>query len=815
MASSASHRSNQSYSNNLQAPGGHGLTQQRRMTSPAGSLSAPDGGRNPSARPPSPLRNGFIMDSSTGIDHDLGSEDGSDDDDDENDPAKWQRSPSPASSVSNLAASFVQRMNSFVGGIGPKGPGMLTDAELEAEAERERDRSRREAEAILTKEAHHRRLVEDRVLAMMETAKSLPPPPSRSQTTPSPSGSQKEGNWWTTAKNKLTPTKDKEPLTPAQQVILDAKTREKDKKTGKGKEKEKEWPANAQGKFSDPAFANLNIPVAPPQRRPVPQSPSSPTPSRPSLTNMPPNLTPSPMRASDTLSSSPSREAPPLYAQFSTQGTLDVPGTLLIIAKRFEKLEKWTVGHVRALEERMNDVERWLVDKEKEKEETGSVKEKEKEEKETTNHPAAEDLQEVRNEISELQGRLGELGREMAKLATAPSNLSSGPKTQVASVSVAPQTVSAMLVQENTGSSAPNTPHARLSSTTAMESTSPPIASKRTPSGTRLPYPQGDYTSPPNTFSPPSSPPGSINASMRSSQSIAVSGLPNTGPASSVSTSYSNASYSSTSSISSFGGRTMSPISRTMSPSPSGNGLPPPKPAPRQNSVSPTPRKRYTVALGGPIVAPDELSSNAAAVEQPRRTGTPKSFAKPQTSIDSAFFSEDEDHEFGDETIGKSAAARMTNSAAYSARMGDYKPSSIPTPTSASPSPLSKRRIRAQSAYGFSSIPGASSISPSAAPGGGGLPSVAPLKPKLRSKSSERLNAGAGAGANGNGNGGTGDGMVSAIAGPGGAKFVDPLVLRRQSRDMMMKPIAMPKPVGKVPIGQLVAFFDQDKKEKS
>ncbi|KAJ8085908.1 hypothetical protein PM082_004727 [Marasmius tenuissimus] len=32
--------------------------------------------------------------------------------------------------------------------------------------------------------------------------------------------------------------------------------------------------------------------------------------------------------------------------------------TLLTIAKRFEKLENWTVGHVRALEERTSDVER-------------------------------------------------------------------------------------------------------------------------------------------------------------------------------------------------------------------------------------------------------------------------------------------------------------------------------------------------------------------------------------------------------------------------------------------------------------------------
>ena len=179
-------------------------------------------------------------------------------------------------------------------------------SELEAESESERDRSCRGTGAILTREAQQRRLVEDHVLSMMESTKSLPPPPSRSQTTPSPSNSQKESGgattWWSAAKSRLTPTKD--PPTPAQQIILDAKARDKDNKKnakGKEKEKEKEWPANAQGKFSDPAFVNLNILTTPVRRVPVPSSsPSSPTPSRPSLSNMPPNLTPSPMRTTDT-----------------------------------------------------------------------------------------------------------------------------------------------------------------------------------------------------------------------------------------------------------------------------------------------------------------------------------------------------------------------------------------------------------------------------------------------------------------------------------------------------------------------------------
>ncbi|PPQ68796.1 hypothetical protein CVT26_001711 [Gymnopilus dilepis] len=813
MATSPSGRSIQSNNGNLQTPAqgsSPNFKQQRRMTSPAGLAPPPDVKR-PSPRPPSPLRNGFVMDSSTGIDPN----DESDDEDD--DPAKWERSPSPSSSVSHLAASFVQRVNNFVAGVAPKSPGMLSDAELEAEAERERERSRREAEAILNREAQQRKLVEERVLEMMGSARSLPPPPSRSQTLPnppSPSGSQKDTSWWQTAKNKLTPTK--EPLTPAQQVIIDAKAREKERKKelkAKEKEKEKEWPANTQAKYTDPAYANLHIPVTPPTRKPVPSaSPSSPTPSRPSLSNMAPNLTPSPMRTTDSLASSPSREAPPLYAQFNAQGTLDVPGTLLTIAKRFEKLEKWTVGHVRALEDRMNDVEKWLVEKEKEKEETASMKD-------TKPHSEVDhELQDIREEISELQGRVGELGREMAKLATAPSRLSSGPNSQTASITSGHQQVASTLVEQLTGGSLSGTPHLRRMSSTALESTSPPLASNKTPSGTRLPYPQGDYTSPPDAFSPPSSPPGSINA--RRTQSISISGLPNaSGPQSSTSytSSYGRNMSASPSPISA---NPASAAARAISPTPSANGLPPPKQgAQRQTSVSPTPRKRYTVALGGPLVPPDELSSNApvaSSPEPPMRPATPKSAMKPRSSIDN-FFSDrkavtspdddDDDDEsgFADETIGKSTASKLASSGLFSGGpgMGDYKsstPNTAPATSTSPQSSLSNRRLRAQSAYGFSSIPGSSNTTAEAAIS---TPSVAPLRLKTRSKSSERLSTGSG----------TGDGMISALAGPGQNKFVDPLVLRKQSKEALMKPIAMPRPAGKVPIGQLVAFFDGDKKK--
>ena len=97
-----------------------------------------------------------------------------------------------------------------------------------------------------------------------------------------------------------------------------------------------------------------------------------------------------------------------------------------MIAKCFKKLKKWTVGHIRALEDRMNDIERWLIDKEAEKE---KEKEKEKQsESESLRHASLTDhvkdeIHDLRDEVVELQGRLRELGRETVKIATGPSNL--------------------------------------------------------------------------------------------------------------------------------------------------------------------------------------------------------------------------------------------------------------------------------------------------------------------------------------------------------------------------------------------------------
>lgn len=716
---------------------------------------------------------------------------------------------------------MAQRVGSFVEGIKSRSH-LPTDEELEAEAQRERDRSRREAEAILTREAEQRRLVEERVLAMMDSTKSLPPPPSRTATMsnpPSPSSSHKEKDnvsWWTAAKNRLTPTKDKESLTPAQQVIQDAKAREKEqRKSGKGKEKAAEWPP--QSKQADLALNNLNIPPVSPQRKPVPGSPVSPTPSRPSISNMAPNLSPSPMRSVDNLSTSPSREAPPLYAQFNGQGALDLPGTLLVIARRFEKLEKWTVGHVRALEERMNDVERWLVDKEKERER----KEKTGRDSQGKTSPSLvrsevqQELSEIREEIGELQGRVGELGREMAKMVTAPSNLSSGPSRQSPVINAASPTNSMIATHHSPSASTSSTPHhSRLVSVTARESTSPPMASSSKASGTRLPYPTGDYALPHSSFSPPSSPPAAKTRHM------SIPGLPsNVGPTTTTTAVYPNA-LSGPSTI-----RTVSPapslanINHAASPSasitsftrsnaPSPN-LPPPKSQKRQSSVSPTPRKRYTVALGEPIrsQSPPVREEETTPLSSNKRNGTPISFNKPQTSIGTAMFSPspvgvesgngDEDG-FQDETIGKSAAARLVNASGGSSDNGDiftlgradYKHDDTSGLSTRPP-----RRPRPQSTYVYGT---SNNLEPPQA-------SIQPLKPRVRSKSTDRF--------------GSMESLssVSSVSSSTSGRFIDPLLLRNQEREKERgrNKGTVPNPKGKVAVGQLVAFFDGEKKEKS
>lgn len=730
-------------------------------------------------RPPSPLRNATTIDPVTGEVSDT-DDGGSINPSEESDNAmQWgHRSHSPTPSVAKFAAGFAQRVGSLMSNVSNRSNGMPTDEELEAEAERERDKSRKEAERIIMQEAEERRIMEQRVMALFlesdGSPNSLPPPPSRSQTMPSPgtppspSSSQKDSSWWSMAKSKLTPTK--EPLTPAQQIIQETKAREKEiekekKKTGKLKEKQKskEWPSSPDGKFEDPAFMKLGLALTSSPRRPVPASPSSPTPIHKGIPSTPPSLAASPLRSIDGSSQSPSRAPPPLYAQFNAQGTLDVPGTLLTIVKRFEKLEKWTVGHVRALEERMDDVERWLVEKEREKEAKGSNGDE---------HGDAADvesaLNEVREELAEMQGRIGELGREMAKMVTAPGNLSSGPSRNSAHITRAPSAVSSTAVRSISMSSPPASTPPRTSGTTSPPITTPTVSSLT--SRTRLPYPTGDYATPPDSgslnqspFSPPNSPPSSINS--RSRQTSA------SGPQD---TNISPAVNSST-------------LPHAISPRNSASPPPlqPPKaPGWRNGSVSPTPRKRYTVALGGPI-----MSAN----REFERASTPRS--RPQSQdMGTAFFSSspisgddkdsDTDSDAQEETIGK-AAARLSGIAASlnsTSRQGSDGASAAPA----------ARRGRPQSMYAPTTSQG------SAAPA-----LVTPLNVRLRSQSSLSVDR---AGLEG----------ATVPVTPTSGKFIDPLIIRQQTKEalassMARAPKVMPgKP--KVPVGQLVAYFDKEKK---
>ena len=218
----------------------------------------------------------------------------------------------------------------------PSSPGSvlsrLTDAELEAEATRERERSRLEAERILTLEADHRRREEEKILNSLSRSSDRD---SYSLTTPV----KENGGFFSGVFKKLTPTK--EAVSPAQQIINETKARERTKSMGNGER----------------VVSYLSLDTA------QPPSMSSPSSRMSAYSNGP--LSPSPQRTHGPPGGSPvlapqAGEQAPLYAIFNPQGSLDVPATLVTVARRFEKLEKWTVSHVRALEERMKDVEKYV-----------------------------------------------------------------------------------------------------------------------------------------------------------------------------------------------------------------------------------------------------------------------------------------------------------------------------------------------------------------------------------------------------------------------------------------------------------------------
>ena len=210
------------------------------------------------------------------------------------------------------------------------------------------------------------------------------------------------------AKQKLTsgkgPEKEEGPLTPAQEIIRDAKMRERellpaaksdDNTPAAPRSRKHSWfpSPNDKDKEREGALASngrsprsLPLPVSPPQPvRGFSASPRGPG-SRLASPATPPrvpeasqttqlNFSPSPAPRSGmarpsnddghmNMTTTTKGDAPALYTQFNpATGALDVPATLLTVTARFEKLERWTVNHVRALEERMKDVERCVYER--------------------------------------------------------------------------------------------------------------------------------------------------------------------------------------------------------------------------------------------------------------------------------------------------------------------------------------------------------------------------------------------------------------------------------------------------------------------
>ncbi|KZV91353.1 hypothetical protein EXIGLDRAFT_769996 [Exidia glandulosa HHB12029] len=625
-----------------------------------------------------------------------------------------------APSVARFANNLAQRVNSLFSE--PRSPSLMpSDAQLEAEAAAERDRSRREAERILNHEAEERRRIEEGVMQSMRQ-NSLPPPPStpgaRGRST-SPARKEKDG-WWNAAKQRLTPTKE---LTPAQQIVQETKAKEK-----RGKSKDVSPGPGRERTLSTPSIP----PVALQQ-------------------NVSPNA----------LGASPNRDAPPLYAQFRQDGALDVTSTLVTIARRFEKLERWTVGHVRALEERMNDVEKYLVDKEKEKDkETGS---RHTADPSTLFEQAAvaKDVEEMKDELSELKGRITEIGREFVVLRREASRpLPTAPAPAPAPTQAPPQIPAVSPV----------------TSPLALGSTFSSGSINSTSSRTRS-YPVGDYRSNNSSMqSPPTSPPPRASAASPPGPSLAQT-LRTPSPLPPVAE------------------RTTSPSAITpTTPQPSSN-LPAP-PAQRPPSVSP-PRKRYTVALGGGPISQQREQLQTAYFSSVPTSDEPGFVASGTSESDKT--SLNDDAEDGPpqgaslrrkETIGSTPISISRLSLSPPAR-------AQPDPISTSPSPMGRARPRPQSAvFNTSPSPGNSRMRTQSTYGGTGLASPAPprIDPHNRSKSIDRF----------------GLGLDTPLTPGGTGKFVDPLLARRKDT----AGIVSPKPVagkGKIPIGQLVAFFDGDK----
>ncbi|KAG8990544.1 hypothetical protein FRB90_001731, partial [Tulasnella sp. 427] len=567
-------------------------------------------------------------------------------------------------SLSDFASSFLKAGTNYLGGAGsasnasgrqspnrvarkpvPQSPSSvmsrLTDAELEAQALRDKEASRLEAERILTQEAEHRRREDQRVLASLrptngsEVSAQSPAgsysdlPPSNGYATPRKESGNSGAGWMSAIAKKLTPTKD---LTPAQQIINDTKAKDKEiekEQKRSAKDKRKSQPGTPEPKNTDPNYLNLS--QIPSRSSPSAYSPVlGGSPSRMSLNTGYSNPgTPTPQRTHGPPGSSPilgPSEPTPLYAVFNPQGTLDIPATVITVAKRFEKLEKWTVSHVRALEERMKDVEKYLIDREsEEKPDPFARKQLEALKKEMTDLQIL--LLETHSDLTELKNKPPVIHQTTVVQQVAPpapqrtpSPPPALPKTPVfVAQLMTPPKVSAPLPAEDvetpmipymrrttssesahTGRSLPQPPRPASGTPSAFAGRTasngqvspnmtgtPPLNNK--PSRSRLPYPSGDYTSSGSGFSQPGSPSFSSPGQLRRQTTGGTQPHDRSGSEYSIPERHRSPSP---------------PAAHRQQPS---YELSLPRTPSNVNSIgratskspSPTPRKRYTVALSG------------------------------------------------------------------------------------------------------------------------------------------------------------------------------------------------------------------------
>lgn len=823
----------------------------------------------------------------------------------------------------------------------------LTDAELEEQALRDKEASRLEAERILTQEAEQRRRSEQRVLASLrptngsESASAVSPvgsysdlPPTNGHMTPRRESGTSGNGWMSALAKKLTPTKE---ATPAQQIINEtrAKTKEQEKEEKRlAKDKKKSQPSTPEPKNTDPAYLSLTQPMAIPSR----SSPSaySPlpggSPGRMSVnTGYSGPVTPTPQRTHGPPGSSPilgPTEPTPLYAVFNPQGTLDIPVTLLTVAKRFEKLEKWTVSHVRALEERMKDVEkyvttrrlllvayhlpnlsRYLIDRESE---------------EKPDSLARKQLDDIKREMTNLQILLLETHTDLTELKNTPPvihqttvvqqvappppqpapsppasqpspPLPPQPKTPIRRPAPFPdeeEEAPAMKpVRRNvTGESAstgtrslPQPPRPASAAASAFASrpsnghgspsmsSTPPLNAK--PSRSRLPYPSGDYYSSSSGFSQPGSPsqfssPGQVKRET-------------------------------TGGTHDRSGSEYSIPERYTSPSPpaphrqqGSYELAPPKTPSNASSTaratskspSPTPRKRYTVALSGRDDVPSPNNATRAEGEvqtalfsdspggsrphsleetgermvgmfdfSPLVIGKHGREASDQTDI-TATPPNREETQSPDPTIGGTSIILSRLSASpppQSARTMSPKPTpgrprsmysmnsispslkTVSSPQTVPTTQTSPRtpslRARAQST--FSSLDSVSTDLNGRSPALGapaqferqGRPTTTTTNGRPTHKRAQSQGIGLGINTRDvdtSEDSGPRSAMPSSskrqstIVTPSGQPFIDPLVIRKKSKTNLQStsaasPNLMKGPGKKIPVGQLVAFFDE------